>query len=645
MRGQLKLINAAVRHQPVRHLELFVEKMREAAPFGPIPWADWMWDLTGKLTRAGKRLHVATRDRLWFIEYRASRSDSAVPFNPAFDDFAKAIICARHLRGAQVAGAHAVSIRALRYIHAALAEDGTPNPCRLERRHLYLAESAARGKEKPSSAYRVGQRIEEIASLVDQHGIAHVRLEHRSTIPKNAAGALDEKMPSAEILKALGDISSSAKVRISKRYWIPMRIVDILVAAGFRIGEGVTLPVDPIVVQGDGIGLRYWPEKGGKIRVKQISTVHRELVERAVSELDEACAEAREVARRCEEHPEREVLPKDLPAILSCQDIEALGLAADGAAWLRTHKVPVFIENRRAMCRRVDVEKALRFLRGERPPLKTGDGREQQLSESLIVLFRNELHRDRATNRFVPTWIRWGQIADFLGARDDGESGDESSSVFSHFNVLDSTGAPFKITSHQFRHWLSTIAKRGGLTDAEMARWMGRKRMADNSAYDHRTRQERAEEARDLIRKGQAAGPVADTYESLPPVEAEEFLQVQVATALSTPYGTCLHDYGQGPCVRHFSCAGCSELMRKKGDVAERKALSTMLKRTETNLEMAGAEHADGTYGASNWVAYNKRLVVDLTTLLAVDGDPLHKDGELVRVWPENRSKRRSFDE
>lgn len=65
-----------------------------------------------------------------------------------------------------------------------------------------------------------------------------------------------------------------------------------------------------------------------------------------------------------------------------------------------------------------------------------------------------------------------------------------------------------------------------------------------------------------------------------------------------------------------------------------------MLERTQAALSMAKTEEVDGTYGASNWVAHNQRLEIDLITMLAVDCDTAHEDGDLVPVWPSADRKR-----
>ena len=631
------MIHIETSRAPADRLNEFVNKMRAAQPFGVVDWSSDCWDLTGCLTRAGKRLHIRTRDALWFVQHRKSRSQTPKPFSSPFADFAKAVVAARHVRGSQTVSAHRVSLRAARYLYAALAADASADPRRLEHRHFVIAENSARAREKVSSAYRVGQRLEEIAAFVDQWGIAHVRLHYTSSIPKSDVAPIATKMPSTGLLEALADISASKALYDDEASLICMRVVDILVATGFRIGEVLTLPARPIVRKGSEIGLLYWPEKGGKSRVKSISSVHCELVERAVRDLTGSCREARNAALWHERNPGRIRWPKDPGETISARDIEDLGLSLDGAAWFRAHKVATALAGRAAAARRIDVEHAIRRMQLDRPILTAGNGKTQTLGESLIVVFRNQLHAERSTNKFVTAPLSHGAVSDFLGGR----HGLGKASVFSRFGSSDE--ALLRITSHQFRHWLSTIAKRGGLSEVELARWMGRRRIADNRAYDHRTQDERAEEARALIRAGKADGAIAAAYRSLPSADAETFLLAQVNAVLTTPYGMCVHDYGQGPCERHFSCAGCSELLRRKGDADERAALTSMLRRTRETLRNCAAEEDDGTYGASNWLARQQRLEIDLIAMLAVD-DSASDDGDLVRVWPRGAKRSNGND-
>jgi hypothetical protein len=106
----------------------------------------------------------------------------------------------------------------------------------------------------------------------------------------------------------------------------------------------------------------------------------------------------------------------------------------------------------------------------------------------------------------------------------------------------------------------------------------------------------------------------------------------------------CAHDYGQGPCERHFACAGCGELLRRKGDVEERAAITASLDRTRQSLEAAKEDRDAGAYGAPQWVARHERLEIDLITMLAVDDNATIQDGDLVRVFPDNPKRTEGTD-
>ena len=46
---------------------------------------------------------------------------------------------------------------------------------------------------------------------------------------------------------------------------------------------------------------------------------------------------------------------------------------------------------------------------------------------------------------------------------------------------------PITLKTHQLRHYLNTLAQRGGLSEAEIAAWSGRADIRQSTVYDHRT--------------------------------------------------------------------------------------------------------------------------------------------------------------
>ena len=120
-----------------------------------------------------------------------------------------------------------------------------------------------------------------------------------------------------------------------------LRIIDLLVVAGFRVGEVLTLPRDcwveetAINPRGRNIrdittgetakrcGLRYWPEKGGDPIVKWLPSCAVPLARRAVGDLVRLCEPARQAAAVLEKNPHRVPLPgnPDPDALLSIREL------------------------------------------------------------------------------------------------------------------------------------------------------------------------------------------------------------------------------------------------------------------------------------------------------------------------------------
>ena len=103
------------------------------------------------------------------------------------------------------------------------------------------------------------------------------------------------KMPSKRSLEALADISNTP---LDDNERIILRMIDLLVIGGFRIGEVLRLPLDcwvetPALDNNGNVrtdprtgtavmrcGIRYWPEKGGDPYIKWLSDITTPLARR-----------------------------------------------------------------------------------------------------------------------------------------------------------------------------------------------------------------------------------------------------------------------------------------------------------------------------------------------------------------------------
>jgi hypothetical protein len=199
--------------------------------------------------------------------------------------------------------------------------------------------------------------------------------------------------------------------------------------------------------------------------------------------------------------------------------------------------------------------------------------------------------------------------------------GRRKNTVFSRRGITQRDGSPMRIRTHAFRHWLNTLADQGGLSDVELARWMGRRNIQQNQAYKHGTVEQRVAWAQEMLVAGKLHGVTASVYHGIEdPVEKQTFLQTFVGVAHFTPYGVCTHEFALTPCPYHLNClSGCSDYLRTQGDEEERHNLIEL--RDFTASELSKAEHASlgDVGGAGNWADFNRRTLAGIEAALAVD--------------------------
>jgi hypothetical protein len=164
---------------------------------------------------------------------------------------------------------------------------------------------------------------------------------------------------------------------------------------------------------------------------------------------------------------------------------------------------------------------------------------------------------------------------------------------------------------------------------------MGRRRIADNSAYDFRTAAEMANEMRALIGKNEAYGTIVEQVKALPVVEREAFLQNRLTMLHATPLGDCGSNIAENPCETAVSClGGCKHYLRRKNDRSSRLSL---LRVEGVAIEALGrARDAAATVKptAPNWIESQERVLRTVRAALAIDDDPTLIDGSLYAVSP-----------
>jgi hypothetical protein len=309
---------------------------------------------------------------------------------------------------------------------------------------------------------------------------------------------------------------------------------------------------------------------------------------------------------------------------LSMNDVVvALGVGSKGAAtsWLQSNGVRVEKRDGRCWCALADVEAAMLRLQPKLPL-----DLPQKLSEYMLVVPLHFFRDDMMTQYGVVTFVSDFQISGFL------TSHEKHKSVFERLGIHDADGRPYSINTHAFRHYLNTIAKDGELSELDIARWSGRKRIEQNAAYDHTGGRQLMKRMREMLNTKAMQGPLPDAIEMLPPAEREEFVKARINTAHMTDIGACIQDWSLAPCPKHGSCAGCGDHLVIKGNPVHKARAERLLAEHEAMLAQAKAEMDEGTYGASDWVKHNEKMIAGLKKTVAVHENREIPVGTVVQV-------------
>lgn len=253
-----------------------------------------------------------------------------------------------------------------------------------------------------------------------------------------------------------------------------------------------------------------------------------------------------------------------------------------------------------------------------------------KLSEHLLLVHLNFHHSRKATNPCLLSLTRDQHLADFTGGR--GSTRGRTLSVFERFeSPPQQDGSVMRITSHQFRHWLNTLAQAGGLDQALVARWSGRDDIQQNSEYDHLTGLEIAERFREMMGEGRIQGALADLHDRKEPADRATFRESVLATAHVTDIGLCDLDWISSTCPEFHACEICEFCLLEKGNQDSIVRTEQRLADNHWLLERVQTEVDDETVGASNHLAALQHSIAGCERILAVHQDSSIPDGTLVQ--------------
>lgn len=612
-----------------------------------LPFQKDVWDVTEAVATKGKG---NKRERITFSNTATVNKKVPAMMLEPFLSFAKAYV--RYIQGMRPTKAIHNRVAALRALETALSENGTtPDPVQVDSRVLNRAAQIVAERSGDATSYGVGGQLEMVGTFLAENRLTAVPVRWRNPIKRpgsaGSAGRVGkefderraEKMPSSAALDALPRIFRLATEPVDV---ITASVAAILLAAPDRIGEVLTLPEDCEVREArkgkeDAYGLRWWPAKGAEPMVKWLVPSMASVVKEALQKIRSVTAEARRIARWYEQNPDQIYLAADVAHLrgrewLLLEEVaEVFGLANRGPANVWCKAKGIKLEQRegggkRLFARFADVEAAmLRMLPRGFPVLDKETG--LRYSEALLVARRNELSSQRGTYRCMIESVGIGQINTGLGSR--AEHGFES--IFTRRGFAEPDGSHIAVTSHQFRHYLNTLAQAGGLSQLDIAKWSGRRDIRQNEAYDHVTPGQMLQKIRDAVGGDQMFGPLRELPKKVL-IRRDEFARLVVPTAHSTDLGYCVHDYTASPCQLHLDCIHCQDLVCVKGDAEKTAMLRQRLEEAKGLMEKAGAAVDEGYSGSDRWLEHHRSTVDRLSQLCAIMDDPAVPNGAVIQL-------------
>jgi hypothetical protein len=376
--------------------------------------------------------------------------------------------------------------------------------------------------------------------------------------------------------------------------------------------------------------------------VKWIVPSMAAVVQEAVRRIRQLTTEARAVARWYERNPARLYLPPELEHLrkeqwISMDDMTKIVFAepvADGSPtkWCNKLGLVRHRRGRQSYMRFADLESAVL---SQLPPGFPVADRSTGLkySDALFVIQQNALDTLRPRLACVIEPVRYNQIRNRLTANCRGRD----SSMFTRCGFFEPDGSPHHLTTHQFRHYLNTLAQGGGLSQLDIALWSGRKDVRQNAHYDQETSGAVVERIRAAIGDDRRFfGPLGGKPRAAL-INRAEFARLKVPTAHTTDFGYCIHDYVMSPCQMHRDCLACDEQLCVKGEKEKEKRLRQPQNEAVRLLQMAEQADAQGEYGASEWVREHRSHLARINELLRLLDTPAVPQGAVVQLLPADR--------
>lgn len=587
------------------------------------------------------------------IDQITSKFDPRKVMQQPFLDFAKAYF--RYKQGFRPTKIF-TEIYALRCIERSLVQltKGEVNLKNLSHKIFDQAASIAKEKYSPGVAYRIGQQLSAIAAFVSDKHLISGRIDWKNPINrpidtvrtgKKAKEIREKKLPNEKLLNALAEIF--AKNPNEPRDIFTSSVCAMLLCAPSRISEILTLNYDCEVWQTkkDGTkayGWRFQPAKGASPYIKWIPDAMVTIAQEAISRIKKLTEEARKIAKWYEINNNLFYRHHECPKVAETQPLTVFEVSSAIGIKLTNHKYCSSELTRLGLPKANytnTLESLNNWVSSKLPKEFPWFDKEKELrySDALFCMQAKQLRTDMPTSPIVLWRPSNNTINEDLQSR-EASPGYFSSSIFDRQGLNSNIEKPLRANSHQFRHLLNTMAQRGGLSQAEVARWSGRADIKQNRAYDHMSEFELV----DMIRTHDSSLSLEKSFDEIAeqvaqklPLTKQEFNTLAIPTAHVTEYGFCIHDFTMSPCQRFRDCINCTEQACVKGD----RRLSRLKERYKIVKKLrddAAQEIKDGAAGADRWFQIHDLTEKRLNELIEIMEDKNVPNGSIIKLRNQN---------
>ena len=641
-------LNADVR------LAWFIRHARDVLTvFGvDLDWDALTWELRGvaKVSGRPKTLRVA-----WGHPLKNSPKsiENYAPLDARNVDFFKAYL--RYTYGLAPRMNPHQMLSAMRHLDMALSRaDKSIADARCD--DFNVAAAACRSIYSLETSYRVGRQIEALSRFLDDHGLVAGPLAWTCPIrrPTNfdrigveRERKRDRKLPSERAIAALGEAYRRARDPMDV---IAVSAYALLLATHSRISELHRLDAYDCEVEtiDDGkprYGLRWYPSKGGQPETRWIPTAFVPLARDALQRIRDATEPARELARRYIAGDP--ILPQDDPDDPCARDgyisKETLGTLTSPKRFIAVLRrngfdvrpefatdLGVPVTTNATLYLRAPIEQAFRAELPEGFPLADPKSRLEYHRSLLVRTADISLRSSSMFWRLSP--IPSAEIECTMNGKTKRTG--RTAGLFERLALVDDDGDTVRITPHQLRHYMTTLANEGNLSQLDIARWAGRKDIRHNHYYDHETAESLVSKAR-AVDDDMFGSMVTATARN--PVTARQLMQGTSLAVHLTKYGACLHDFAMSPCPMYRDCLNCVEHACVKGDKRAESALRDRLAVMEKAVAAAEDAAASGEPNSEIWLLRKNVELARLRELVGLIDDDTIGEGAVLRLNGEAR--------